>query len=395
MDKYGNCRSAMASQSRVLNLSIFLSRGMPPFPPHPLGCNPSGIYYEQVMASWVAQSGWNKISFNRLTRVPPFYGISLKAGRRSLTMQSVTSQNYFQALKGDSANLRKRLEQFNWPSTIHKLMCWTPAFVGNRSNCIVKENPIRLPTQPIYNSCEHSLPAEFSSYPHCELDNSSSRSIWVWCIKDASIRGSAHITLLTLNIHQDAFCCIGCYRRAFSRDIPNLTSCWAVRTTNGIMPLMFDWFLNWECDHCHENWIISSRLPCDPFLRSTILLSNCGIKFYDRGYDTRCDRDIWHGWSMTEYSSRYDCGCSLLPALELGEFVDVFLSEAYAWAASPLSFLSHATLPQIWIERGQAVSTSERQSCIFWNADNPVTEPESLRDFWDTVLKQPKSRQRV
>lgn len=50
-----------------------------------------------------------------------------------------------------------------------------------------------------------------------------------------------------------------------------------------------------------------------------------------------------------------------LPALEIGDLVGLFLSGAYARAASPLGFLSHPTPPEIWIERGQAILISERR----------------------------------
>lgn len=49
-----------------------------------------------------------------------------------------------------------------------------------------------------------------------------------------------------------------------------------------------------------------------------------------------------------------------LPGLEIGDLVGIFQSGAYARAASPLGFLSHATPPEIWVERGQSVLINER-----------------------------------
>ncbi len=42
-----------------------------------------------------------------------------------------------------------------------------------------------------------------------------------------------------------------------------------------------------------------------------------------------------------------------LPPAEVGDLIGIFQSGAYARAASPLGFLSHATPPEVWIENGQ------------------------------------------
>jgi len=42
-----------------------------------------------------------------------------------------------------------------------------------------------------------------------------------------------------------------------------------------------------------------------------------------------------------------------LPAAEVGDLVGIFQAGAYARAASPLGFLSHATPPEVWVENGQ------------------------------------------
>jgi diaminopimelate decarboxylase len=41
------------------------------------------------------------------------------------------------------------------------------------------------------------------------------------------------------------------------------------------------------------------------------------------------------------------------PAAEVGDLIGIFQSGAYARSASPLGFLSHATPPEVWIERNQ------------------------------------------
>ncbi|NER47747.1 MAG: type III PLP-dependent enzyme [Symploca sp. SIO1A3] len=51
-----------------------------------------------------------------------------------------------------------------------------------------------------------------------------------------------------------------------------------------------------------------------------------------------------------------------LPQAEVGDLVGVFQSGGYARSASPLGFLSHATPPEVWVERGQAYLISERGS---------------------------------
>jgi diaminopimelate decarboxylase len=43
----------------------------------------------------------------------------------------------------------------------------------------------------------------------------------------------------------------------------------------------------------------------------------------------------------------------LLPRAEIGDLFGIFQSGAYARAASPLGFLSHATPPEIWVDAGQ------------------------------------------
>jgi diaminopimelate decarboxylase len=42
-----------------------------------------------------------------------------------------------------------------------------------------------------------------------------------------------------------------------------------------------------------------------------------------------------------------------LPAAEVGDLLGIFQSGAYARSASPLSFLSHPTPPEVWVEDGQ------------------------------------------
>jgi diaminopimelate decarboxylase len=44
---------------------------------------------------------------------------------------------------------------------------------------------------------------------------------------------------------------------------------------------------------------------------------------------------------------------ALLPRAEIGDLFGIFQSGAYARAASPLGFLSHATPPEIWVDEGQ------------------------------------------
>jgi diaminopimelate decarboxylase len=44
---------------------------------------------------------------------------------------------------------------------------------------------------------------------------------------------------------------------------------------------------------------------------------------------------------------------ALLPRAEIGDLFGIFQSGAYARAASPLGFLSHATPPEIWVDAGQ------------------------------------------
>jgi diaminopimelate decarboxylase len=43
----------------------------------------------------------------------------------------------------------------------------------------------------------------------------------------------------------------------------------------------------------------------------------------------------------------------LLPRAEIGDLFGIFQSGAYARAASPLGFLSHATPPEVWVDAGQ------------------------------------------
>lgn len=50
----------------------------------------------------------------------------------------------------------------------------------------------------------------------------------------------------------------------------------------------------------------------------------------------------------------------LLPSAKVGDLFGVFQSGAYARAASPLGFLSHAAPPEVWVEHGQDVLVRRR-----------------------------------
>ena len=52
--------------------------------------------------------------------------------------------------------------------------------------------------------------------------------------------------------------------------------------------------------------------------------------------------------------------CTTLDTLEVGDLIGIFQSGAYARAASPLGFLSHATPPEVLIEQGNVQLINER-----------------------------------
>ncbi len=60
-----------------------------------------------------------------------------------------------------------------------------------------------------------------------------------------------------------------------------------------------------------------------------------------------------------------------LPEVEVGDLFGVFQSGAYARAASPLGFLSHATPPEVWVERGESRLIRRRGEYDDYLADQP------------------------
>jgi diaminopimelate decarboxylase len=60
-----------------------------------------------------------------------------------------------------------------------------------------------------------------------------------------------------------------------------------------------------------------------------------------------------------------------LPEAEIGDLIGVFQSGAYARAASPLGFLSHATPPEVWVERGESRLIRRRGEFDDYLADQP------------------------
>ncbi len=60
-----------------------------------------------------------------------------------------------------------------------------------------------------------------------------------------------------------------------------------------------------------------------------------------------------------------------LPEAEAGDLIGVFQSGAYARAASPLGFLSHATPPEVWVERGESRLIRRRGEYDDYLADQP------------------------
>jgi diaminopimelate decarboxylase len=61
-----------------------------------------------------------------------------------------------------------------------------------------------------------------------------------------------------------------------------------------------------------------------------------------------------------------------LPETAVGDLVGVFLSGAYARAASPLGFLSHAAPPEIWVDEGRDSLIRRRGVFEDYLADQPA-----------------------
>ena len=69
------------------------------------------------------------------------------------------------------------------------------------------------------------------------------------------------------------------------------------------------------------------------------------------------------------------CRNGRLPHAEVGDLVGIFQSGAYARAASPLGFLSHATPPEVWVEREKDFLIRRRGTFADYLRDVRALEP--------------------